>query len=150
MAGEEGIRLSLAGAQDKVAVRVKHGEVCPVSYTHLDVYKRQAPWRLPRWIPKLIEQLSAVLLEKSPVKLPSVSTHPEGRILSPLIGMETGSVRLAKEIIPGKGVPFPIEEWPSVLIQGLTILNRNNWFPVMTLMVGSPGETDTDLSLIHI
>ena len=85
-----------------------------------------------------------MLLEKSPVKLPSVSTHPEGRILSPLIGMETGSVRLAKEIIPGKGVPFPIEEWPSVLIQGLTILNRNNWFPVMTLMVGSPGETDTD------
>jgi len=28
LAGEEGIRLSLAGAQDKVAVRVKHGEVC--------------------------------------------------------------------------------------------------------------------------
>lgn len=76
--------------------------------------------------PKLIEQLSGVLLDKSPVKLPAVSTHPEGRILSPLIGMETGSVRLAKEIMPGKGVPFPIEEWPSVLIQGLTTLNRNN------------------------
>jgi serine/threonine-protein kinase HipA len=28
LAGEEGIRLSLAGAQDKVAVRVEHGEVC--------------------------------------------------------------------------------------------------------------------------
>jgi radical SAM superfamily enzyme YgiQ (UPF0313 family) len=94
--------------------------------------------------PKLIEQLSAVLLDKSPVKLPSVSTHPEGRILSPLIGMETASVRMAKQIMPGKGVPFPIEEWPSVLIQGLTTLNRNNWFPVMTLMVGNPGETDED------
>ncbi|HEY1337866.1 MAG TPA: hypothetical protein VGF59_10175, partial [Bryobacteraceae bacterium] len=35
--------------------------------------------------PKLIEELSALLLDKSPVKLPSVSTHPEGRILSPLI-----------------------------------------------------------------
>ena len=31
-----------------------------------------------------------------------------------------------------------------VLIQGLTIFNRNNWFPVMTLMVGNPGETDDD------
>jgi len=31
-----------------------------------------------------------------------------------------------------------------VLIQGLTVLNRNNWFPVMTLMIGSPGETDDD------
>ncbi len=94
--------------------------------------------------PRLIEQLSAVLLDKSPVKLPSVSSHPEGRILSPLIGMETGSVRMAKQIMPGKAVPFPIDEWPSVLIQGLTILNRNNWFPVMTLMVGNPGETDED------
>lgn len=94
--------------------------------------------------PKLIEQLSEVLLDKSPVKLPSVSTHPEGRILSPLIGLETASVRMAKQIMPGKGVPFPIEEWPSVLIQGLTTLNRNNWFPVLTLMVGTPGETDSD------
>jgi serine/threonine-protein kinase HipA len=28
LAGDEGIRLSLAGAQDKVAVRLEHGEVC--------------------------------------------------------------------------------------------------------------------------
>jgi radical SAM superfamily enzyme YgiQ (UPF0313 family) len=73
--------------------------------------------------PKLIEQLSAVLLNKSPVKLPRASTHPEGRILSPLIGMETGSVRMAKQIMPGKSAPFPIEEWPNVVIQGLTVLN---------------------------
>ena len=94
--------------------------------------------------PKLIEELSDVLLDKSPVKLPAVSNHPEGRILSPLIGMETGSVRMAKQIMPGKGVPFAIEDWPSVLIHGLTIFNRNNWFPVITLMVGNPGETDED------
>jgi radical SAM superfamily enzyme YgiQ (UPF0313 family) len=94
--------------------------------------------------PKLIEELSATLLDKSPVKLPSMSTHPEGRVLSPLIGLETASVNMARKIMPGKGVPFPIEEWPSVLMQGLTILNRNNWFPVMTLMIGNPGETDDD------
>ena len=94
--------------------------------------------------PKLITQLSTVLLDKSPVKLPRVSTHPEARILSPLVGLETGSVRMAKQIMPGKSAPFPIEEWPSVVIQGLTILNRNNWFPVLTLMIGNPGETDAD------
>jgi len=94
--------------------------------------------------PKLIAQLSTALLDKSPVKLPRVSTHPEARILSPLIGLETGSVRMAKQIMPGKSAPFPIEEWPSVVIQGLTILNRNNWFPVLTLMIGNPGETDAD------
>jgi radical SAM superfamily enzyme YgiQ (UPF0313 family) len=94
--------------------------------------------------PKLISQLSNVLLDKSPVKLRRVSTHPEGRILSPLIGIETGSIRMAKQIMPGKSAPFPIEEWPSVVIQGLTVLNRNNWFPVLTLMIGNPGETDED------
>lgn len=94
--------------------------------------------------PKLIEELSGVLLDKSPVKLPRLSTHPEGRILSPLIGMETGSARMAKQVMPGKAVPFPIDEWPSVLVQGLTILNRNNWFPVLTLIIGNPGETDED------
>jgi len=47
--------------------------------------------------------------------------------------------------MPGKAAPFSIEDWPSVIIQGLSILNRNNWFPAMTLMVGNPGETDEDV-----
>jgi radical SAM superfamily enzyme YgiQ (UPF0313 family) len=95
--------------------------------------------------PKLIEGLTGILLDRSPVKLPTFSTHPARRILSPLIGMETGSVRVARSIMPGKSAPFPIDEWPSVLIRGLEILNGHNWFPVMTLMIGSPGETDEDV-----
>lgn len=62
-----------------------------------------------------------------------------------MIGLETGSVRIAKQIMPSKGVPFPIEEWPSVFLRGMEILNRNNWFPAVTSIVGSPGETDDDV-----
>src|SRR5499427_3364990 len=94
--------------------------------------------------PVLIESLSDLLLDKSPIRLPYLSTHPERRALVPLIGLETGSVRLGKQIMPSKGVPFPIEEWPSVVVNGLKVLNENNWFPAMTLIVGSPGETDDD------
>ncbi len=94
--------------------------------------------------PVLIEKLSAVLLDKSPLRLPHLSTHPEHKALVPLIGMETGSVSMAKRIMPSKGVPFPIEEWPSIVVRGLEILNRNHWYPAMTLIVGSPGETDED------
>ena len=94
--------------------------------------------------PVLIEKLSAMCLDKSPIRLPLLSTHPEKRALVPLIGLETGSVRLGRQIMPSKGVPFGIEDWPSVVINGLTVLNRNNWFPAMTLIVGSPGETDDD------
>jgi hypothetical protein len=95
--------------------------------------------------PTLIKQLSEILLPKSPIHLPRLSTHPQNKVLSPLIGLETGSVRMAKKIMPSKGVPFPIEDWPSVVLEGLRILNENNWFPMMTLIVGNPGETDDDV-----
>jgi radical SAM superfamily enzyme YgiQ (UPF0313 family) len=94
--------------------------------------------------PDLIEELSALLLDRSPIRLRSVSTHPEGRALAPLIGIETGSVRVARKIMAGKGLPFDIKDWPHIVLNGLEVLNRNNWFPVCTLIVGSPGETDED------
>jgi radical SAM superfamily enzyme YgiQ (UPF0313 family) len=95
--------------------------------------------------PELIRQLSEVMLDQSPIHLPALSSHPGKKALVPLIGLETGSVRMAKEVMPSKGVPFNIENWPSVMIRGLEVLNRNNWFPMLTLMVGNPGETDEDV-----
>ncbi len=94
--------------------------------------------------PVLIRKLSELLLDKSPIHLPYLSNHPKKKALSPLIGLETGSVRMAKQIMPSKGVPFSIEDWPSIVLEGLRTLNENNWFPVMTLIIGSPGETDED------
>jgi radical SAM superfamily enzyme YgiQ (UPF0313 family) len=95
--------------------------------------------------PALIQELSKMLLDKSPIRMPNVSTHPEGRTLNPLIGLETGSVRMARKIMAGKSLPFDATYWPSVVINGLEILNRNNWIPVMTLIVGAPDETDDDV-----
>ena len=103
--------------------------------------------------PGLIRQLSEILLPKSPIHLPRLSTHPQKKALVPLIGLETGSVRMARQIMPSKGVPFSIDEWPSIVLEGLRVANQNNWFPMMTLMVGNPGETDQDvretLDLVH-
>jgi len=95
--------------------------------------------------PLLIKQLSEVLLPKSPIHVPLISHHPQKKVLTPLIGLETGSVRMAKQIMPSKGVPFSIDDWPSVVLEGLRVANENNWFPMMTLMVGNPGETDQDV-----
>ena len=95
--------------------------------------------------PILIKKLSEMLLPKSPIHFPYLSSHPEKKALAPLIGLETGSVRMAKKIMPSKGVPFSIEDWPSVVLEGLRVLNENNWFPAMTLIVGNPGETDEDI-----
>ena len=95
--------------------------------------------------PTMIKQLSDLLLPKSPIHFPYLSSHPEKKALAPLIGLETGSVRMAKKIMPGKGVPFPIDHWQSVVLEGLKVLNENNWFPAMTLIVGNPDETDEDI-----
>jgi radical SAM superfamily enzyme YgiQ (UPF0313 family) len=95
--------------------------------------------------PVMIKKLSELLLPKSPIHLPYLSNHPQKKALSPLIGLETGSPRLGKKLMPSKGVPFSIEDWPSIVLEGLRVLNENNWFPVMTLIVGSPDETDEDV-----
>ncbi len=94
--------------------------------------------------PILIKELSRLLLPKSPIHFPYLSSHPEKKALAPLIGLETGSVSMAKKIMPSKGVPFSIEDWPSIVLEGLRVLNENNWFPAMTLIVGNPDETDED------
>src|SRR5262245_2312661 len=95
--------------------------------------------------PVMIKKMSELLLPKSPIHLPYLSTHPQKKALSPLIGLETGSVRMARKIMPSKGIPFSVEDWPSVVLEGLRTLNENNWFPVMTLIIGSPEETDEDV-----
>ena len=95
--------------------------------------------------PILIEKLTELTIDKSPIHIPVLSQHPKKKALTPLIGLETGSVRMAKKIMPGKGVPFKTEDWPSVFVRGLEILNRNHWFPAVTLIVGSPDETDEDV-----
>ncbi len=94
--------------------------------------------------PILIKELSNLLLPKSPIHFPYLSSHPEKKALAPLIGLETGSVKMAKKIMPSKGVPFAIDHWQSIVLEGLRVLNENNWFPAMTLIVGNPDETDED------
>lgn len=94
--------------------------------------------------PILIAGLSEILLPKSPYHLPR-SREPKKRVLIPLIGLETGSVRIARQIMPSKAVPFAIDDWPSVILEGLRIANQNNWYPMLTLMVGNPNETDEDV-----
>jgi radical SAM superfamily enzyme YgiQ (UPF0313 family) len=94
--------------------------------------------------PHLIRELSRILLPKGTLKNPS-STHPQKTFLAPLIGIETGSPRLAQLHMPGKALPFDIQDWQEIVVEGIDILNRNNWFPVCTFIVGLPDETPDDV-----
>ncbi|MFX1576782.1 MAG: B12-binding domain-containing radical SAM protein [Promethearchaeota archaeon] len=61
-------------------------------------------------------------------------------------GIETGSVRLFKERMAGKALPFKPKEWPEIVKQAMGILNDNRWFPLTTWLVGLPGEEEEDVN----
>ena len=94
--------------------------------------------------PHLVKEMSKILLSKSALQN-RFSTHPDKRFLAPLIGIETGSARLAALTMSGKSLPFDIRDWPEIVVEGIRILNENNWFPVCTFIVGLPEETEDDL-----
>lgn len=61
------------------------------------------------------------------------------------VGIETGSARLAKKIMPAKALPFKAEDWPQVVQQGLGLMHDNMLVPAGTLIVGLPEETEDDI-----
>lgn len=102
--------------------------------------------------PEVIEELSPYAVNLSTHVHPA-STHPENRYASLFIGLETGSPRLFNQYMKGKAYPYKAEQWGDVILKGMQIMNRHNWFPFCTWIVGLPGETDDDakrsLDLLH-
>lgn len=61
------------------------------------------------------------------------------------VGIETGSPKLAKKIMPAKAHPFKPEQWPDVVRVGMGLMHDNDLIPACTLIVGIPGETEEDI-----
>lgn len=118
---------SIAAVPGVNHVVVSHGTMAPVVHT-----------------PEVIEALTPVAVGKSWNQHP-LSTHPDHRYAMLFIGLETGSPRLFEQYMKGKSYPFKPSQWPDVVLKGMEILNRNNWFPFCTWIVGLPGETDADM-----
>ncbi|HTP35168.1 MAG TPA: radical SAM protein [Candidatus Acidoferrales bacterium] len=93
--------------------------------------------------PAVIEELSPVAVGMS-VNRHEASTHPDKRYAMMFVGLETGSVRLFKQFMKGKSYPFRPEQWPDVVLKGMETMNRHNWFPMCTFILGLPGERPED------
>jgi len=93
--------------------------------------------------PSMLEELSPVAVGKSFLQH-DASTHPENRYAMMFVGLETGSVRLFDQFMKGKAYPFRPQQWPDVVLKGMEIMNRHNWFPMCTFIIGLPGETPQD------
>jgi radical SAM superfamily enzyme YgiQ (UPF0313 family) len=117
---------SVAGVEGVRFVGLTHGTMAPVVVN-----------------PHIVEELSPVAVGRSVNRHPA-STHPEQRYAMMFVGLETGSVRLFKQFMKGKSYPFRPEQWPDVVLKGMEIMNRHNWFPMCTFILGLPGETPAD------
>lgn len=61
------------------------------------------------------------------------------------VGLETGSPRLLKKIMPAKSLPYPPESWTQVVEEAFMIMHENNIIPAATLILGLPEEEPEDL-----
>lgn len=62
------------------------------------------------------------------------------------IGLETGSVRLARKSMSAKAAPYSVEEWPEVVVDAMSILHEHRIAPALTLILGLPNEIEEDLA----
>jgi len=72
--------------------------------------------------------------------------EPNAPFLGVQVGLETGSVRLIRKYMAGKPLPYRPEDWPEVVKTAIGVMDDCNWIPALTLMVGLPGETATDIA----
>ncbi len=96
--------------------------------------------------PDLIERLTPHIVPYSHLHH-NDSTDPNKCIADPIIGLETGSPRLFDTYMKGKAYPYKSHQWHEVVLKGMEILNKHNWFPFCTFIIGLPGENDDDMKL---
>jgi radical SAM superfamily enzyme YgiQ (UPF0313 family) len=93
--------------------------------------------------PSVIERLTPYVVPYSHLKHKD-STDPNKCVVDPIIGLETGSPRLFDRYMKGKAYPYKAHQWRDVVLRGMEVLNRHNWYPFCTFIIGLPGETDED------
>ena len=93
--------------------------------------------------PDLIERLSPHCVPYSHLTHED-STEENNCVVDPIIGLETGSPRLFNKYMKGKAYPYKANQWRDVVLKGMETLNKHNWFPFCTFIIGLPDETDED------
>src|SRR5215475_8356486 len=93
--------------------------------------------------PSIVERLTPLIVPFSHVQHKE-STDADRRMTDPIIGLETGSPRLFDIFMKGKAYPYKANQWRDVVLKGMETLNKHNWFPFCTFIIGLPGESDAD------
>ena len=114
---------TIAGYPGVKWIHLSHASLAPVS---IDKY--------------LLSELAPILVEKSSRRLRGK------RYATVEVGIESGSVGIMRKYMKGKAAPLKIEDWPRIVREGIALLNENKIFPLGTIVVGWPGETEKEAS----
>ncbi|MCX8177281.1 MAG: B12-binding domain-containing radical SAM protein [Candidatus Bathyarchaeota archaeon] len=90
--------------------------------------------------PNMIRDIAEILVQHPWYR------HNGKPIVTGETGIETGSVRLMRKYMAGKMLPYKPEQWKEIVTQAFGILNDNDWYPLATLIVGLPEETEDDVN----
>ncbi|MBN2603612.1 MAG: hypothetical protein JXA91_05735, partial [Candidatus Thermoplasmatota archaeon] len=93
---------------------------------------------------RILDELTPILIEKTKWH-PGTSKLYKKPFISVEVGIETGSVRLMNKYMKGKALPFSVNNWKELVIEGIGIMNDYDWWPLCTIMTGQPGETEDDV-----
>lgn len=89
--------------------------------------------------PKILEELAPILLDKTDRMINGK------KYVTVEVGVETGSVRLMQKYMKGKALPYSVDNWPELVVQGISNMNDLDWYPLCTIMAGMPGEQEDDI-----
>lgn len=113
---------NIAGYPGVELIHLSHASLAPIIYD-----------------PMILEELAPILLEKTNRIINGK------RYVTVEVGIETGSVRLMKKYMKGKALPYSVDNWPELVIEGIGNMNDHDWYPLCTIMAGMPGEHDEDI-----
>lgn len=92
--------------------------------------------------------ISAPAVKESPktVKaMAEIARYSFNRAVAPVVGLETGSIKIMEKYMRGKAFPWTPREWGDVILDATAVMNDNYIFPCYTLTIGYPEETDEDV-----
>jgi radical SAM superfamily enzyme YgiQ (UPF0313 family) len=89
--------------------------------------------------PDMVKEVAEVLVEHN------WYSHGNKAIVTSETGIETGSVKLMKKYMSGKMLPYKPDQWKEIVTEAFGILNDNDWYPLATLIVGLPKESEEDV-----
>jgi radical SAM superfamily enzyme YgiQ (UPF0313 family) len=92
--------------------------------------------------------VSAPAVRESPqtiLEMGHIAEWERCRGLTPVVGLETGSLRIFRRYMPAKAFPFRPEEWSEVVLDATVTMNDAGIDPCYTMTIGFPDETDEDV-----